>query len=547
MTTNLYLPIGIDDFKEVKTACYYVDKTLFLEDIINSPSSSTFLFTRPRRFGKSLMLSMCKYFFDIKSNSLSLFKNTALVKKDSLYLDYLNKYNVIHLNLKSINGVSYEEFVDTIKFKVSELYADLLNDNTVKYVKSIIDRKCTIIELKQALYYLSKALYQKNKAKSVVLIDEYDTPLENAYVKNYFSEARDFMKDFMGNVLKSNPYLYKAVVTGVTQVAHSSIFSGLNNMMINNIVSNKVEHFGFSEKETNELLNYYNFKGNFDEVKKWYGGYYFQNQEVFNPWSIINFISNIFVFKAYWANTGSYKLLKETVSLLKSEVNNELLDLASGKQINVLINETINYDYLNNNINLYSLLAFGGYLSIRKDDPSDYYSIRIANEEIRLSFNKEIIEGLTNKESFLVLRKIRDSLLSFDVNGFIENITYYIFDRMSYLDLNSEKAYQIVIITITSILMDNALIKSEIEQGQGRCDIYIKSALNNNYAYIIELKYRKNRPSSKELSKSASFALNQIKENYYYSDAKRSGVKKILLLGMALSNKNKEYKFEIIE
>ncbi|MBE6141492.1 MAG: hypothetical protein E7175_01425 [Erysipelotrichaceae bacterium] len=544
MIPNLYLPIGVDDFKTVKKDCYYVDKTLFLEDIINSPESATFLFTRPRRFGKSLMLSLCKYFFDINEDSLTLFKDTNIINKDHRYAEYINKYNVIHLNLKGINGRSYADYIELLKFKISDIYSDLINPEN-DFENNVINRKCTNNELKESLYYLTKKLYKKNNVKTIILIDEYDTPLETAYVNGYFDDARDLMKDFLGNAIKSNPYLYKAIVTGITQVSHSSIFSDLNNLMVNNILSNKDEFFGFTDDEVEKLLRYSNFNGDYNEVKRWYGGYFFQNKEVYNPWSILNFISNIFVYKAYWTNTGSYKLLHETVKLLSGDVNSDLVSLTNGENVNTTINENISYDFVDNNINLYSLLAFSGYLSIHPNFPSNYYTVRIVNEEIKIAFNKEIMETLVNKDNFMILKKIKESLISFNTKEFVSNLAFYIQNRLSYLDLNSEKAYQIMIVTLGSVLMDDALVSSEIEEGQGRCDIVIRSISNNDYSIILELKYLKNRPSISDLEKSASKALNQIKEHKYYSDALRINSKRILLIGLSFSHKNSAFKDEV--
>ena len=551
MKKNLYLPIGIDDYKKIKKNFYYVDKTLFLKDIIHSAKSTTFLFTRPRRFGKSLMLSMCKYFFDVNENSKNLFTNTNILKSSDEYESYMNKYNVIHLNLKDMTSSSYDEFVESISLKMSELYIDLLKGYVAeeqKYVKAIIERTSTIVELKLSLYKLSRILFKKNHLEVVILIDEYDSPLENAYTKGYYEEARNFIKDFLGNALKSNNYLYKSIVTGITQIAHSSIFSDLNNFSHNNILSNKEEYFGFKEDDVRKILEYCHFNGDIKEVEKWYGGYNFQKQNIYNPWSILNFISNAFTYKIYWSNTGSYSILKETIKLLKEEVNNDLLLLAVGEKLDTNISDTINYDYISNPINVYSLLLFSGYLTYQNYNSSTIYTLQIVNKEIKTTFNNEIIETLTNNSSFQTLRKIRTSILTKDIDRLNDNLSLYILSNLSYLNLKSENAYQIILVTLTSLLEDVVDVKCESEQGKGRCDIYIKSKdKNNDFTYIIELKYRKNRPSEKELQDACETAYKQILDTEYYLTAKREKAKNVILLGIAFSSKRSTHKYEIID
>ena len=539
----LQLPIGIDDYRHVKEKCFYFDRTRFIKEIHDSPDSSVFLYTRPRRFGKSLMVSMLSYFYDIRLESSSLFKDMAVASVPEVYAT-MNSLPLIHLDLKGLTSPTEEGFYLSLSIRISDLYRDLvdgeiqgkLDDSQREYVRDAIMEKLDRAHLSASLLRLSQYLFLAHGKPCLILIDEYDAPLQEAKENGYYESVQGFMRAFLGNALKGNPHLFKAVLTGVTQIAQGSIFSDLNNLVVNNILGGREEYFGFRKEETERILSYYGYKGSLEEVREWYGGYCFQNEVVYNPWSILNFISNGFLFQPYWVNTGSYSSIRRAVRGLDSTDSESLFAILGGEVVLSPLRHSISFSSPMDGEMLYSLLAYSGYLSAKRTPIIGQYELSIPNREVGASFRSEILGELTDSTSLGRLYKIGRALSENDPEGFESAFSDYLLSSFSYLDLTSEKSYQIMVLTLSSLLFENCIVRSENLVGEGRCDISILDK-DNRYGYILELKFRKNRPSEASLLSSAKAALGQALRLRYFEEARNRGIKRIYVYGMAFSGK----------
>jgi len=546
-------PIGIEDFKIIKEACYYVDKTKLIKFICDAPDTTVFLFTRPRRFGKSLALSMLEYYFSNTNNSKSLFEDTYIYK-ESEYIKYMNSRNVIHLNFKNVDASSYDNFIYSMKVLLAEVYnksiknsnTNLLSELEINYINDIISLKSNEVELKLSLEKLINIIYLLTNETSIVLIDEYDAPLNEAYKNGFYEKANDFLRLFLGGALKGNSHLYKAVLTGVTQIAHSSALSDLNNLRVYNVLSPlKDEFFGFTKEETIDLLNYYNFTGDFNDVDKYYGGYSFSINNIYNPWSIFSFIDNNFLFKNYWANTGSYVLLRDSIKTIADYEIEELSNLLIGDVKIIQLDETINFENSSLLNQIYTMLVFSGYLTASLFSEPNNFTVRIPNEEIKSIFKSEIINCYSNN-NFTLLANLKEAFIRGDSTKIKDYFNKYVLTCFSYYDLSTEKTYQIIFTTLLAILFSEAIVKSEVNEGLGRCDIYMRF-IDGSYSFVFELKKLKGRRTELELKKSSIAALNQIKNKNYYEEALKDNSKKILIYGVSFSEKKVFTSFEEIK
>jgi len=538
--------IGIEDFKIIKENYYYVDKTLFLNEIIDSSESSVMLFVRPRRFGKSLMLSMVDYFFNDKYNSKDLFLDTKIYSSRNDLNNYMNKINVIHLNFKAISSNSFEDFISRMKEKTIDLYIQQIKnlnfndlDNYYKeYINKIINNNFTYNDLIISLDRLLFLVYKLNNKKSLILIDEYDAPIQNSFNNNYFDEVRNFFRDYLGSALKGNEYLYKAILAGVNQVAQTSIFSDLNNLYVNNVLSNNEEYFGFTEIETKQLLDYYNYKDDFSKILLWYGGYKFQNEFVVNPWSIMYFIKNNFEFKNYWSNTGSYIFINEALSYITNNSYQSLYSLLDDDVVVAIIKETMAFNDLNELNTLYSLLLFSGYLTYEKSIIPGQVLLKIPNNEIKESFKEEILIKYVKNDQIVNLYKLKKAFIEGNEDIIGNIISDYFLTCFSYYDLSSEKIYQIIMVTLLASMFDECIVKSEVNEGLGRCDIFLRSKNNNDLAIVIEIKRLASYKTETILNNSALTALKQIKKKNYLEEALKLKSKKIIAYGIAFTGKH---------
>ena len=531
------IPIGVENFKEIITNnCYYVDKTKFIEKILNDGSKIK-LFTRPRRFGKTLNMSTIKHFFDIKNNeeNRKLFNNLDIEK--SVYIKEQGQYPIIFISMKGIKDITWEEAKSSLKILISKLYSEfkyLLDDldefdlpRFKKYLLADID----FANLKNALEFLTRVLYEKHKKEVILLIDEYDSPLISAYEHNYYDEAINFFKVFYGEALKTNDYLKMGIITGIIRVIKAGIFSDLNNLRVYSILDKQYSDFlGFTEKEVEKMLIDFNIEYNLPEVKSWYDGYKFGDTEVYNPWSILNFVQNR-ELEGYWIGTSGNFLIKEVLKDSNSEINISLEKLFNGEKIEEVITGNSDLSSLLSYHEIWELLLFSGYLTVDKKIDEDVYSLRLPNKEIRKFFKNEFIDITFGASEF---RKTMETLKNNKIEEFEKNLQNILLKSTSYMDGKNENFYHGLFLGMSFYLDNKYSVKSNREAGLGRYDVLIEPINKKERAFILEFKVT---DSEKNLEKFSKEALEQIINKKYNIELIKKGIKDITYIGIAFYKK----------
>ena len=538
--------VGIEDFKKIiEEDCYYFDKTNYIEELLKDRTEIK-LFTRPRRFGKTLNMTTLKYFFDVRNaeENRKLFKDLYIEK--SKYFKEQGQYPTIFITLKDTKKNNWEECYSKIKIILRDLYEehsyikDKLSINEKEQYDKILFKKDEA-EYDNALLNLTKYLYNYYQKKVVLLIDEYDSPLITANQFNYYKEAINFFRDFLSSALKTNSNLKMGVLTGIVQVAKEGIFSGLNNVKTYNILEDKFEtFFGLSEEEVENSLKYFELEYEIEEVKKWYDGYKFGNSEVYNPWSIINYLSDR-KLQAYWVNTSDNALIYDNLKNSTVDVFNNLESLFEGKEIKKEISPFFTFEELSKFDGIWQLMVYNGYLKISKKLSNDEYMIKIPNYEIQTFFKKGFID------KFLVsgncFNPMMDALLDGDIEEFERRLQNIFLINTSFYDLKGEKVYHSLFLGMLIWLRDKYEVKSNGERGHGRYDAMLIPLDTIKPAYIFEFKVSK---TIKGLIVKAEEALEQIKEKQYDAGLKEKGISKIYRIGIAFKGKNVKIKYEII-
>ena len=531
------IPIGVENFKEIiNNNYYYVDKTKFIEEILNDGSKIK-LFTRPRRFGKTLNMSTIKHFFDIKNNeeNRKLFNNLDIEK--SVYIKEQGQYPVIFVSMKGIKDITWEEAKSSLKILISKLYSEfkyLLDDldefdlpRFKKYLLADID----FANLKNALEFLTRVLYEKHKKEVILLIDEYDSPLISAYEHNYYDEAINFFKVFYGEALKTNDYLKMGIITGIIRVIKAGIFSDLNNLRVYSILDKQYsDFFGFTEKEVEKMLIDFNIEYNLPEVKSWYDGYKFGDTEVYNPWSILNFVQNR-ELEGYWIGTSGNFLIKEVLKDSNLEINASLEKLFNGEKIEEVITGNSDLSSLLSYHEIWELLLFSGYLTVDKKIDEDVYSLRLPNKEIRKFFKNEFIDITFGASEF---RKTMETLKNNKIEEFEKNLQNILLKSTSYMDGKNENFYHGLFLGMSFYLDNKYLLKSNREAGLGRYDVLIEPINKKERAFILEFKVT---DSEKNLEKFSKEALEQIINKKYNIELIKKGIKDITYIGIAFYKK----------
>ena len=531
------IPIGVENFKEIITNnCYYVDKTKFIEKILNDGSKIK-LFTRPRRFGKTLNISTIKHFFDIKNNeeNRKLFNNLDIEK--SVYIKEQGQYPIIFISMKGIKDITWEEAKSSLKILISKLYSEfkyLLDDldefdlpRFKKYLLADID----FANLKNALEFLTRVLYEKHKKEVILLIDEYDSPLISAYEHNYYDEAINFFKVFYGEALKTNDYLKMGIITGIIRVIKAGIFSDLNNLRVYSILDKQYsDFFGFTEKEVEKILIDFNIEYNLPEVKSWYDGYKFGDTEVYNPWSILNFVQNR-ELEGYWIGTSGNFLIKEVLKDSNSEINISLEKLFNGEKIEEVITGNSDLSSLLSYHEIWELLLFSGYLTVDKKIDEDVYSLRLPNKEIRKFFKNEFIDITFGASEF---RKTMETLKNNKIEEFEKNLQNILLKSTSYMDGKNENFYHGLFLGMSFYLDNKYSVKSNREAGLGRYDVLIEPINKKERAFILEFKVT---DSEKNLENFSKEALEQIINKKYNIELIKKGIKDITYIGIAFYKK----------
>ncbi|WP_339062456.1 ATP-binding protein [Fusobacterium animalis] len=534
------LAIGLSDFKElIEENFYYFDKTNFIEEVIKD-GAKVKLFTRPRRFGKTLNMSMLKYFFDIekREENRKLFKDLYIEKTESFKEQ--GQYPVIFLSLKDLKTTTWKEMEKGIKSTVARLfleYEDLYNElgEFDKLIfKKIATKDVELEDLKEALKILAKILYKKYNKKVIVLIDEYDSPLVSAYLKGYYEKAKDFFKTFYSLVMKDNSYLQMGVMTGIIRVIKAGIFSDLNNLRTYTILSDKyTDSYGLTEEEVIKSLKDYQMEYEISNVKDWYNGYRFGDSEVYNPWSILNFL-DFKELRAYWVDTSGNDLINNVLKITTKNIIIALEKLFNGEGLKQNISGTSDLSKILGNDEIWELMLFSGYLTIKERIDQDNYILRLPNKEVKTLFRKTFIETYIargGKLSFLM-----ESLIENRIEDYEDNLQEVLLTSVSYNDTRrgNEAFYHGLIMGMGLYLEGEYITKSNIESGLGRYDFVIEPKNKSKRAYIMEFKSTDSVDKLEEVSKEA---LKQIEDKKYDVTLKQNGVKDITYMGIAFCGK----------
>lgn len=540
------IPIGLSDFKEIiEDNYYYIDKTKLIDDLIKD-GSKVKLFTRPRRFGKTLNMSMLSYFFDIVNadENRKLFKDLYIENTESF--KYQGENPVIYISLKELKNKSYYDLVEDLKILISKLFYEYrgiiekLDEFKAPIFKDYITRNSSENDLKNSLGFLSQVLYENYGKKAVIIIDEYDTPIVSAYEHGYYADGISFFRTFLGAALKDNKYLQMGVMTGILRVAKEGIFSGLNNLAVYTILDNDYSNFfGLTEDEVEKTLVEYQIDYRIDDVKEWYDGYKFGDNEIYNPWSILNFLSNK-TLESYWINTSDNFLIKKILNNTDDVLIEELTEIFNYQPLEKTIDKSSNMIDLNNKKEIWQLLLFSGYLTIQNktETTADSYLLKIVNKEVYNFFKKTFIDNYLADESLFA--KMMISLLDKDLKAFEQHLQKILLLSFSYYDgANEEKFYHNLILGMILYLDRRYKVHSNKEIGFGRYDIVLEPKNSNDIAYIFEFKVAK---SSEELERKVNEALEQIKSQKYDVDLKEKGYN-ILNVGMAFCGKEVKVKY----
>ena len=542
------IPIGIENFEDIiKDNYYYVDKSMLIEDILVNRAAVT-LFTRPRRFGKTLNMSMIKYFFDVrnKDENRKLFEELKIFGSE--YMKEQGKYPVIFVSLKDLRADTWEMCLMEIKKLISKIYREFqyitekMNEDDKEIYDSIKNRK-NDMDLNTSIELLSEYLFEYYGERVIILIDEYDAPIINAFDKGYYNEAINFFQVFYSSALKTNDSLKYGILTGITQIIKEGIFSGLNNLKVDTILNKKFsEYFGLLESEVIKMLDYFEMKYKIEEVKEWYNGYIFGDKRVYNPWSIINYVDNGEI-KAYWANVSGSTLLENMLDQAGEDVYTDLKRFTDGESIEKYISDgTTIKSLLSNDDEIWQLFLYSGYLTKAKeqieiDETLEYtniYNLKIPNKEIRKYFGNMFLNrffGTELKTSILI-----KALESGDIKKFEKTLGEIMVNMLSHFDLDSEmeKIYQVFMIGLVGFLMGKYEIISNNESGYGRYDLAMIPIKSNEKAYLMEFKISK---TEKSMTLKAEEALKQIDEKKYDTRLKARGIKNILKIGIAFYGK----------
>ena len=533
------IPIGVDDFKKlIENNAYYIDKTKFIADILDD-AAEVKLFTRPRRFGKTLNMSTLKYFFDIqnKDENRKLFNGLDIEK--SQYMLEQGKYPVIFISMKGVKATTWLASLFAIKGLIAELYnefefiRDILNKAELEKFDKIWLKKDDG-EYENALKNLTAFLYKYYKKEVILLIDEYDNPLITAHKYDFYEEALSFFKVFYGEALKTNPYLKMGIMTGIIRVIKAGTFSDLNNLRVYSILNEQYsDFFGFTQNEVENALKDFNIEYELPDVKAWYDGYKFGNSDVYNPWSILNFLTDKKLIP-YWIDTSDNYLINKTLKNASSDTMEALQKLFSGESVEENINGNSDLSILFDEEEIWELFLFSGYLTIDEKIGEDYenvYTLRLPNREVKEFFKQKFIDVNFGESLF---RNTMEALKKSKIDNFEKYLQNIILKSTSYNDTKNEDFYHGLILGMTLYLDRDYYITSNRESGLGRYDVIIEPKNKNNRGFILEFKVAK---SEKELEKVSEEAIEQIINKKYDISLKERGIRDITLIGIAFFGK----------
>lgn len=555
MLKRKQVKIGKSDYKSfIEQNGYFVDKTLFIKEVIDN-AYEVIVIPCPRRFGKTFNLSMLRYFFDISlKDTTALFEPYLIWKEETYYTKQQGKYPVIHLSLKGGKANSFEKSQQDIYNILRQVYQEnrwLLEKNVLAKDErdeflAIINKKADATAYDFSLRKLCEYLHRYYGQKAIVLLDEYDAPIHTGFQYGYYDKIIELMKSLLGNTFKDNIHLQKGVITGILRIAKESIFSDFNNPGVFTILSTVFDDkFGFTTKEVQEMLAYFELENQYESIKKWYDGYHFGKvKSIYNPWSIINYIAfSQDGFKPYWVNTSSDHLIKRSITDREADdIRASIGQLVNDGTIERFIDENIIFsDFDRDKEILWSLLVFCGYLSPVQRIEGKEYELKIPNYEIKTLFKEIIVEWfkVELKIRQATLRSMTKNLVNNRIDDFRKDFKKIMADTFSYFDINTEpeRVYQAYVLGLLGMLADDYIIKSNRESGDGRYDILLLPKQNSNYGIIIEIKQLDKNAGSKRIQTELAAALNQITNNKYYKELITHQVTKRIELAMVFAGK----------
>ena len=544
---NKSLPIGVSDFKLATTGYYYVDKTLMIRDFLDKKPMVS-LFTRPRRFGKTLNMDMLRVFFEKTNEDTSVyFKDKQIWQCGDYYTKHQGQYPVIFLTFKDVKSMTWEETFQKIRRLISLEFirhneletSSVLTAYEKEQYHLLAGDSGDEVDCQMGLQLLSLLLHKHYGRECIIIIDEYDTPIQQGHTCNFYPEIVNFMRNFFSGGLKDNPHLAFGFLTGILRVAKESIFSGMNNLKTYSILDDGYSsYFGFTEKEVKDMLRYYGKDDKYDELSEWYDGYRFGNTEIFNPWSVINYISDNCFPKAFWQSTGSNDIIGEIIKTATPEITEDLYKLLCGEKIAAYIDTGVIYPEVQNNpYSIYSFLLVAGYLKVAniypQSDGNFMCDVAIPNKEITFVYEKEVLNR-TNQNSLAI--SISQAIFSKDTQKLQTLLEDFMVKSISSIDGANESFYHGMMLGLCAILGNRYKIRSNRESGLGRFDIQLMPLTKGMPGFIFEFKHTKDEHI--DLSALADSALQQIEAKKYDTELRDNGVTSIIRIGIAFRGKS---------
>ena len=553
------LPVGISDYVRAQSEYYYVDKTLLIKEFLDRKAFVS-LFTRPRRFGKTLNMDMLRVFFEISDEDTSVyFRDKAIWKCGAQYREHQGKYPVIFLTFKDVKFDSWEATFAKISELVQEEFGrhfELKKSSKLKqyekeYFEKVLSGQANEVELSASLQKLSKMLATHYGKTPIIIIDEYDTPIQEGYSKEFYDEIIGFMRNFFSGAFKDNKHLSFGFLTGILRIAQESIFSGMNNLSVNSVMDEEYDDFfGFTVPEVKEMVSYYGINDKEAELRDWYDGYFFGSREIYNPWSVINYISRGCQPQAYWVNTGKNEILEDVLKSATDDIIEKLNALLTGERVIAKIDQNVVYRSLTEDpANIYSLLLIAGYLKAPKKELQGdglwLCEVSIPNREIAAVYKSEILSHLVQIGAMgtTTAGKIAESLYAMDLNRLEDGIGEYLRNSISFYDSSAETFYHGLVLGLVALMDNQYMIKSNRESGNGRYDISLIPRNGKYPGIVMELKFGK-KLTEKELDSLSSQALKQIKEKEYDVEMNEYSNAGVLKIGIAFSGKKVKIKTE---
>lgn len=549
---TLPLPIGISDYCKASTEYYYVDKTLLIKDFLDQKPFVS-LFTRPRRFGKTLNMDMLRVFFEKADSDTSIyFKDKNIWKCGEEYRQHQGHYPVIFLTFKDVKYDSWNETFEKLKELFQKEYgrhkelanSSLIADFERKYYEKILSGNGSKVELCSALSNLSQMLHEHYGIAPIIIIDEYDTPIQQGHTKNYYDDIILFMRNLFSGGFKDNPHLSYGFLTGILRIAQESIFSGMNNLKVNSVLEERYSsYFGFTPEEVKAMATYYRCPDKYPEICEWYDGYRFGDQEIFNPWSVIGYFDNNCKPDTFWISTGSNEILSDILAVSDEDILERLNSLLKGEKILTQIDMNVVYPQLEADPSyIYSFLLVAGYLKSDSCVPglpgTHMCEVSIPNKEILSVYKKEILTKLIQRNSQLSSSayKIQRALFSNDAKLLQDSMQSFLYQTISFYDSSHENFYQGLLAGLLALTDNTYWVTSNRESGSGRYDFQLKPKSRLLPGIIIEIKVAK-KETEQQLTESAKNALQQIEEKHYRFQMEQEGISPIFCYGIAFCGK----------